>query len=255
MKLLAINGSYRGDKGHTRSLLDLLFQGAREAGAECKIVTLAKHKINRCLACDTCHESEHYLQCAYRERDDVAAIFEEIAQADIVIYATPVYVFGMSGLLKTFIDRMYATSDVNELRITESGLFFHHIDPAICSKPFVSLICCDNLEDQMPGNAIAYFHTFSRFMDAPQVGEMVRNGGKLARYGHDLERRKRFPRLEEIYTAYIQAGRELARQGRIRPATQRMARQEIIPVPFFKVLKNLAQFKHVMLEHAKEMLE
>ena len=44
MKLLAINGSHRGDKGHTRHLLDLLFQGASEAGAECEIVTLAKHK-------------------------------------------------------------------------------------------------------------------------------------------------------------------------------------------------------------------
>lgn len=254
MKLLAINGSYRGDKGHTRYLLDLLFQGAREAGAECGVVTLASHKVNRCLSCDQCHQNEHSLQCAYHDKDDVAAIFAEMAQSNILVYATPVYVFGVSGLLKTFIDRMYSTSDVNELQVTKSGLLFHHVDHSICSKPFVSLICCDNLEDEMPLNARSYFRTFSRFMDAPHVGELVRNGGKLARYGRDLERRKRFPRLEQVYNAYVQAGRELVHEGRIRPATQRTASQELIPVPFFRILKNLPQFKQAMFTHAKEML-
>ncbi len=254
MKLLAINGSYRGDKGHTRYLLDRLFEGAREAGADCEVITLARYKINRCLSCNQCHESDHPLQCAYRDRDDVAAIFGKMAQADILIYATPVYIFGISGLFKTFLDRMYSTSDVNQLQITKSGLLFHHIDHSVCSKPFVSLICCDNLEDEMPGNAAAYFRTFSRFMDAPLVGELVRNGGRLAGHGFEPDRRKQFPLLEEVYGAYVQAGRELALHGRIQPLTQRLARQEIIPVPFFKVLKNLLPFKQVVLAHAKEML-
>jgi NAD(P)H-dependent FMN reductase len=254
MKLLAINGSHRGDKGHTRYLLDLLFQGASEAGAECEIVTLAKYKINRCLSCGECHGAEHYLQCAYRDRDDVASIFDRIAKSDVVIYATPVYVFGMSGLLKTFLDRLYSTSDVNQVMLTQSGLLFHHIDHAVCSKPFVSLVCCDNLEDETPRNALSYFRAFARFMDAPHVGELVRNGGKLAGYGHDSEKRKKLPCLDQIYAAYIQAGRELALEGRINLRTQRIANQEIIPVPFFKILKNLPPFKKVMLERAKEML-
>jgi hypothetical protein len=255
MKLLAINGSHRGDKGHTRYLLDLLFQGAQEAGAEGEIVALAKHKINRCLSCGECHESEHYLECAYHDRDDVAAIFAKIAQAGIVIYATPVYLFSMSGLLKIFLDRMYSTSDVNDLMVTQSGLLFHHIDRSICSKPFVSLICCDNLEDEMPHNVRLYFRTFARFMDASHVGELVRSGGRLMGYGHDLEKRQRFPRLDQVYAAYVQAGRELALEGHINPRTQRIANQEIIPVPFFKILKNLPPFKKVMLVRAKEMLE
>jgi hypothetical protein len=143
---------------------------------------------------------------------------------------------------------------VDELLVTKSGLLFHHIDHAVCSKPFVSLVCCDNLEDEMPRNVVSYFRTFARFMDAPQVGELVRNGGKLAGYGHDPEKRKKFPQLEQVYAAYIQAGRELALDGRINPRTQRIANQEIIPVPFFKVLKNLPPFKKVMLERAKEIL-
>lgn len=252
MKIIAINASYRGDSGHTRVLLDLLLSGAAKAGADCEVVTLSKHKINRCLACDKCHTPEHYLKCMYAEKDDVAGIFAKIATADLLIYATPVYVFGISGLLKTFLDRLYSTSDVNQMRVTQSGLFFHHVDEAICSKPFVSLVCCDNLDPEMPRNAREYFRTFSRFMDAPHVGELIRSGGRLFGYGHDPKAVERFPKISEVYEAYRQAGRELVLSGCISRATQRKANQEIIPVPFFGLLKRLIPFKRVMVTKAQE---
>jgi putative NADPH-quinone reductase len=252
MKILAINASHRGDNGHTRVLLGLLGEGINQTGAEYEIVTLARHKINRCLACGKCHQPEQHLQCVYREKDDVADIFEKISRADQVIYATPVYLFGMSGLLKTFLDRMYATSDVYQMKVTRGGLFFHHIDEAICSKPFVSLICCDNLDPETPKNARDYFRTFARFMDAPQVGELVRNGGRLFGYGRDPQAAERFPKIDTVYAAYRQAGYELAQKGQISPATQRRANQEVIPVPFFGLLKHLRPFKQVMVAKAEK---
>jgi hypothetical protein len=189
----------------------------------------------------------------YADKDDVAEIFSKIAVADLVIYATPVYVFGMSGLLKTLLDRLYWTSDVNEMRVTRSGLFFHHVNEAVCSKPFVSLICCDNLDAEMPKNARDYFRTYARFMDAPHVGELVRNGGRLFGHGHGTAI-ERFPKIAEVYAAYKQAGRDLALAGRISPSTQRCANQEIISVPLFGLLKQLKPFKRVMVEKAKEMM-
>ncbi len=239
MKILAINASHRGDKGHTGFLINKLFQGAVEAGAECETITLAKLKINRCLACDQCHTDDHSLQCVYDDKDDVRAVFQKMAGTDILIYATPVYVFGMSGLLKTFIDRMNATGNTRDLRLSKKGLMFHHIDRGICSKPFVIMVCCDNLERETPKNVLSYFRTFSRFMDAPQVGVLVRNGGRLSGHGSDPDGQKRFPKILEAYTAYEQAGKELARGGRIRRGTQRRANQEIVPVPFFGLLKRV----------------
>jgi putative NADPH-quinone reductase len=155
MKILAINASHRGERGHTHFLINKLFQGAAAAGAECETVTLARLKINRCLACGRCHTDGHPLQCVYDDKDDVRAVFHKMAGADILIYATPVYVFGMTGLLKTFIDRMNATGDTFDLRMSEKGLMFHHIDRAICSKPFVVLVCCDNLETETPRNVLS----------------------------------------------------------------------------------------------------
>jgi len=35
MKFIAINSSYRGDKGHTRVLIDYLWKGARSVGVDC----------------------------------------------------------------------------------------------------------------------------------------------------------------------------------------------------------------------------
>jgi putative NADPH-quinone reductase len=255
MKILGINASHRGDKGHTHFLINKLFQGAAAAGAECETIVLAKLKINRCLGCGQCHIDDHRLQCVHNDKDDVRAVFQKMAGADILIYATPVYVFGMSGLLKTFIDRMNATGNTLDLRISEKGLMFHHIDYAICSKPFVVLVCCDNLETETPKNVLSYFRTFSRFMDAPQVGVLVRNGGRLSGHGSDPSRQQRFPKIFKVYAAYEQAGRELAREGRIRYGTQRRANQEIIPVPFFGLLKRLPfkPLKRRFIEEARKM--
>lgn len=255
MKILAINASHSGSKGHTHFLINLLFAGAQEAGAEVEVVSLANLKINRCLACRQCQTNEHFLQCVWSGKDDVSSVFQKMAAADLIIYATPIYVFNMSGLLKLLLDRLYGTSDCADLRLTRSGLMFHTVDRAICSKPFVLLTCCDNLENETPKNVIAYFRSFSKFMDAPQVGLLVRNAGQLSGHGADPEREKLFPRIRAVHAAYHQAGRELAQTGRIHPSTQRRANQEIIPLPFFHLLKRLPlkSLKRMFVEKAREM--
>ena len=51
------------------------------------------------------------------------------------------------------------------------------------------------------------------FMDAPQVGILVRNGGRLSGHGSDPDREQGFPKIFKVYAAYEQAGGELAREG------------------------------------------
>ncbi len=178
----------------------------------------------------------------------------QMAEADIVVYATPIYVFGISGLVKMFLERFYSRGDSSDLMVSKSGLMFHHVDHTTCSKPFVALFCCDNLEDETPRNALNYFRTFSRFLDAPQVGALVRNGGRLSGHGQDSEREKLVPKILNVYGAYEQAGRELATEGRIRRSTERRANQEIVPVPLFGILKRQKVFKRIMVERAREMI-
>lgn len=256
MKILAINASQRGDKGYTHFLIERVFQGARTAGAECEEIILARHKINRCLSCHECQSKARYLNCVYSDKDDVRAIFQKMRAADLIIYATPIYVFGMSSLLKMLVERFYGTGDSSILRVADSGLMFHHIDHTLCSQPFVLLACCDNLEAEMPKNVVSYFRTFARFLDAPQVGTLIRNAGLLSGYGQTAESLRRFPKLIGVYAAFEQAGRELATTGHIQPATQRRAKQDIVPAPLFSWLKRLPlkPLKRKFVEEAQKML-
>jgi hypothetical protein len=110
-----------------------------------------------------------------------------------------------------------------------------------------------NLEDETPKNVLSYFETYSKFMDAPQVGVLIRNAGSLTGYGKDPDKEKKFPKIYEVYDAYEQAGRELAEYGKISIKTQKRANQEIIPVPLFKFIKKIKPLKGKFIEKAQKM--
>lgn len=263
MKILALNGSFRGERGYTRILIDHLLAGAQELGAETEILHLAKMKINHCLGCNHCQPGEQsgaagaagLSPCVFNEKDDVALIYEKMAAADLVIYASPIYVFDISSLLKSLLERFYGIANCSDLAVTNTGLMFHHVNPQVCSKPFVGLLVCDNLEDETPRNAREYFKTFSRFMDAPLAGVLVRNAGQIIGHGRDPQAEEKFSKLKEVYTAYHQAGRELVQTGKISSATLRRANQEILPVPGFAWLKKirLRSLKEKFVQKAYEM--
>ena len=243
MKIIAINGSHTGKRGYTHFLIEKLFSGARNKGANCEEITLSELKINICKGCGVCNKEKHLLKCIYEEKDDVAMIFNKMREADIIIYATPIYVFNMSGLMKVFIDRFNSTGNSSDFNLSDSGLFFHHISKDIYSKPFVTLICHDNFENETSKNVVSYFKTFSRFMDAPQVGTIIRRSGKVTGHGKDLEKEKQYPKISESYKAIELAGAELATIGKISKLNQKIASQDIISVPFFSILKNFKVFK------------
>jgi multimeric flavodoxin WrbA len=252
VKIVAINASHRGDKGFTQFLIDKVAAGATQEGASFETLVLSKHKINPCIGCQVCHTGQNYLKCIYEDKDDVKGIFDKMREADIIIFATPVYLFNMSGLLKVFLDRINSTGDSGKLQLSKSGLFFHHIDRELCSKPFILLVCCDNIEDETPKNVISYFRTYSKFMDAPMVGTLVRTSGKLIGHGKSLKKEKEFPKIYDVYEAFQQAGRDLATLGKIHPKTQTRTNQQIISIPpLLNLLMKFRPFKKRAIEKAK----
>ena len=253
MKIVAINGSHSGKRGYTHFLIEKLFKGATAIGADCEEITLANLTINICKSCGVCNTEKHLLTCIYEEKDDVAMIFDKMREADIIIYATPIYVFNMSGLMKIFLDRINSTGNSRDFKLSENGLFFHHISKDIYSKPFVTLICHDNFENEMSKSVVSYFKTFSKFMDAPQVGTIIRRSGKVTGHGKNPEKEKQYPKILDSYKAIELAGKELVAKGKIQKKTQKAANQDIIPVPFFSILKHCKGFKKKALEKMRNM--
>jgi NAD(P)H-dependent FMN reductase len=238
MKLLGINASHRGERGITARLLARLGEGALQAGAEFETLALARLKINRCLSCHQCQEDKHHLQCVYHDKDDARIVFDHMAGADLLIFATPIYMMTMSGLMKNLLDRTYCTMDVSDARMM-GGLIHHHVNPAISQKPFVTLLVCSNLETLSWRNAAEYFRIYARFMEARQAGLLVRNASDLFVAQGAEAMQRRFPKIPQVWAAFEQAGRELAERGAVSPQTARRASQEVIPVPFSGLLKRL----------------
>jgi hypothetical protein len=80
-------------------------------------------------------------------------------------------------------------------------------------------------------------------MEARQVGLLVRNASGLFDLQKHPDMPKRFPKIPEVIDSYQVAGDELASLGRIRWRTQQKANREIVPVPFFWLLKRIIPIK------------
>lgn len=254
MKILAINSSFRGSKGFSKFLIGKLFEGARGQGAECENINLSELKIKHCIDCQVCQKPDHFLKCVYNDKDDVAMIYNKMRDADIIIFATPIYTFGMSSLLKMLLERYYGTANVGGFYLTNSGLFFHHVDNDICRKPFVTLVVCDNLEDETPKNTVSFFKTYSKFMDAKMVGTLVRKSAGM--FGFNQEEKSNNPIIASVYNSYILAGKELATLGRISKPTEKKANEPMVKIPFFaKPMLKLGFGKEKIADAHEKMMQ
>ena len=100
MKILLINGSPRRN-GNTRGAL-LLMQ--KMLGDDEELLDVCSMKLSGCLACDSCRKNGGH--CV--QPDDSDRLMQKIAEADAVVFGTPVYWWGMSSQLKMVIDKFYS---------------------------------------------------------------------------------------------------------------------------------------------------
>lgn len=102
MRVLAVNGSPKGKHGNTEHLMHAFVKGAEQAGATVDTVYLRDKDINHCLGCYSCWGKTPGV-CAHK--DDMAELLELRRFADVLVLATPLYVYTVSGLMKDFMDR------------------------------------------------------------------------------------------------------------------------------------------------------
>ena len=245
MKLIAINGSLRREGGLTQKIIDSVFEGAISKGADCKTIRLAKCQINRCTACEYCQTKEEYT-CVFEDKDDFENVISQIKDADIVLFATPIYVFQMSSLMKIFLERYHGHGKSKRIEISRKGLMFHDFEKELREKAFVSIIVSDNIEFETTYGVREYFRTFGKFMGAEQVGEIIRNGGRI------MEKRKR--EQGKVYEALKRAGIELVEKKRIRRNTEKKIARNIVRVPkiLLKLLKKIEIGKKIILKKSEE---
>ena len=101
MKRVLIISSSPRENGNSERLCREFQRGAQEAGHEVEFVALRKKHIEYCIACDICGKLGHCFQ-----DDDMNELVDKMEAADVLVLATPVYFYCMSGQLKVFIDRL-----------------------------------------------------------------------------------------------------------------------------------------------------
>ena len=101
--ILIISSSMSGTR-HTKKLCEQFEKGAIESLNNVELLELKGKKINYCLGCNTCQKNGGI--CVYK--DDVPEILEKMLKADIIVLASPIYFYSITGQMKTLIDRSYA---------------------------------------------------------------------------------------------------------------------------------------------------
>lgn len=101
LKLAAFLGSPRPN-GNTDTLAEAVLDGVRGAGGEVESFALRALKVHPCTGCDNCWKKGR--PCIFV--DDGAVLYDAMARADVFLFATPVYWYGPTAIMKAFIDRL-----------------------------------------------------------------------------------------------------------------------------------------------------
>ena len=104
-RVLVINGSTR-ENGNTDAILNSFTKGLSAAGLHMRYAVLRELNIHNCIGCCQCLREK-----TCHSQDDMTDLREAIIKSAALVFASPIYWCEVTGLMKTFIDRLY---------------FFHH---------------------------------------------------------------------------------------------------------------------------------
>ena len=99
--LCAFLGSPRAG-GNTDILAAAVLDSAAEAGRPTESFALRGLRIHPCTGCDRCWEGGS--PCIFR--DDGERLLDAMGRADVFLFATPVYWYGPTAIMKAFLDRL-----------------------------------------------------------------------------------------------------------------------------------------------------
>ena len=218
MKVLAINGSPHGGKGNTALILDPFLEGLRDAGADVELVCTRDLDINPCLGCFGCWIKTPG-KCV--QQDDMAGLLHKLRDADVWVFATPLYFDGPSGSLKNLMDR--TTAFLRLPAEVRSGHSRHLVEEAVSGGKVLLVSNCGLWEIGNFETLAAQVKGFCRNVDREFVGALLRPHGQTLR---DVLRRGE--PVDDVLEAAREAGLQLARQGRVSKETLDIVGRDLV---------------------------
>lgn len=151
MKIAVFNGSPR--KENTAAMVDAFCEGAKAAGHEVEVLQVGKMKIAGCLACEYCHTKGEG-SCV--QKDDIEKVLPAYKEADMVVFASPIYYFAMTAQMEAAIQRVYCIGKPQKAK--KAALLLSSGSPGVYDS------------------AIAQFKGYTGFTGLEAVGIITANG-------------------------------------------------------------------------------
>jgi putative NADPH-quinone reductase len=228
MKAIAINSSPKMEKGNTAAILNPFLEGLHEAGADVELFYTKQMEIRPC---------QGDLACWFKtpgrcsQKDDMEMLLPKLAEANIWVLATPVYVGSMSGPLKNMIDRILPL--VTPFFELHDGHCSHPVrEGAIISKLVLVSTCAfwelDNFDPM-----IACIKDACRNANLEFAGALLR-----PHYRAFQAMAEKGDPVTDIFDEAKEAGRQLVRDGAISGTTLSAISRPLLPVETYLGLVN-----------------
>jgi len=201
--ILGIQASPRKTRGATEVIYSGFASGLKRGGAVVETIYLGDTNISPCIGCFRCWLDE---KGACPLKDDMEAIIERLFTAEILVLATPLYMDGMSGLLKNFIDRLMP---INHPSIfPREGRSLH---PCCRSRmPNLVLVSvCGFYEKENFDPLVNQLSRFSVNMHMPLLAPILRPESLSMRSPEAASR------VTEVTRAAQEAGEQILQEGRV----------------------------------------
>ncbi len=220
MKIMIFNGSPRGEWGNTQVMVEAFAKGASQAGADVETVFLAQKEIQHCRGCLSC-----WLKTPGRcvIKDDMEGLLEKVKGCDVVVFATPLYVDNVTGIMKSFMDRLIPLGDPH-FNKDENGECKHA--PRVEKVPKVVVISNCGFPEQSHFQVLRLlFRRVARNMNTDVIGEIYRGAGAmLAEHPVIIK-----PLIYRYRQLVRQAGKEIVEQGRISQDLHHLLEKPLLP--------------------------
>jgi multimeric flavodoxin WrbA/putative sterol carrier protein len=216
IKILAIQGSPRGRESNTEIILRKFLEGAISAGAQAETIYLKEKKVRHCIGCYTCWTKTPGV-CAIK--DDMAGLLGKVRECDIIIYATPLYIYTVSALLKAFQERLIPLLDPHFIKIGDAH---RHPSRYETNRKMVLVSNCGFPEVKHFDALRRMFRHIEESGSMPLVGEILVPGGELVRQEPLKELWK------DTFDALFRAGVEVVKDGRVSKEAEEIIQKPVL---------------------------
>ena len=228
MNVLAFNCSPRMGKSNTSLILDPFLGGMREAGAEVELFNAKKLKIKPCQGCFKCWEKTPGI-CF--QKDDMQMILPKVREADILVYATPVYVDGVTGPMKNLMDRtLPMIQPFIELR---DGHCRHPLREGTKSGKVVLISNCGFWEMDNFDPLLVHMRAYCKNAYREFAGALLRPQGGALKPMMDMG-----APVNDILEAARETGCQLVRDGKMADETLATVSRELMPLEMYVQIAN-----------------